>query len=365
MKVTSLDLINFRNHASTSIKLCSGFNLLVGLNGQGKTNLAEALVFLSRAKSPRTHQDKDLIRSGENFANIKAELIKKYGKVAFDFTINSEADNVFDINYNHIDKIGDVFGNLVCIYFCPQDLKIITGGPSERRDFIDTDITMLSSTYYNLLNRYDKVLSQRNKLLKTEKNFEKLLETLDVWNEQLALIATPIIKTRRAFIEKLSPVAESFLNQISDNQEQLKITYVGSLGVTKEEIKSRLLSDLEDNIEKDVEVGYTTIGPHRDDIKIELNGLDARAFSSQGQARSIVLALKLAEMKIMADELNEEPIMIFDDIFSELDFKRQKKLYNVLNGVQTIFTGTNFKFKPEHFTQFKIVDGKVKSKIEK
>ena len=356
-----LKLKNYRNYAKAEINFCRGINLITGLNGQGKTNLAEALVFLSRAKSPRTHQDKDLIKLGENSANISANLNKNFGEMSFDYSLFSTQDNQYKINGNAIDRVGQVFGNLICIYFCPQDLKIVAGSPENRRDYVDDEIMMLSEAYYNLLNRYEKVLAQRNKLLKTEKDHAKIIDTIGVWDESLASVACLIIKTRKAFLEKLGPVADKFLKTISDDKDSLKISYVGAKGTEKDEIKKQILKELDENLSRDMELGYTSVGPHRDDVKFELNGLDTKVFASQGQTRSIVLALKLAEMEILKEELNDYPIMIFDDVFSELDSKRQQKIYEALEGVQAIFTGTTFKFKPNGaYKQFKIVGGNIK-----
>lgn len=361
MQIKQLTINNFRNYQNASVNFCPSINLISGLNGQGKTNLAEAAVFLSLAKSPRTHQDKELILQNKDSANIKCTVQRNFGEINFDFTLNRFHDNEFLINFNKIKRTGQIFGNLVCVYFSPQELKIVTGSPSDRRDFCDTDISMLSETYYNLTLRYERVLSQRNKLLKTEKDIAKINDTISVWNEQLVQIAAPIVKTRKAFIEKLQPFANEFLNILSSKKEELKISYVGCQGSSTQEIRKNLSNLLSNSLEKDIEVGYTGVGPHRDDVKFELNGVDARIYSSQGQARSIVLALKLAEMKIMEEELGEKPVMVFDDVFSELDARRQKKLYACLEGAQSIFTGTNFKFKPEcEYKQFKVQAGQVK-----
>ena len=361
MFVESLKLNNFRNYQVAEINLSSGINLITGLNAQGKTNLAEALVFLSRAKSPRTHQDKDLIKLGETNANISAKLNKHFGQMSFNFSLFNAQENEYRINGNACDRVGQVFGNLICIYFCPQDLKIVAGSPENRRDYVDDEIMMLSEAYYNLLARYEKVLAQRNKLLKTEKDHAKIIDTIGVWDESLASVACLIIKTRKSFLEKLGPVADKFLKTITDGKDSLKISYVGAKGTEKDEIKKQILKELDENLSRDMELGYTSVGPHRDDVKFELNGLDTKIYASQGQTRSIVLALKLAEMEILKEELNDYPIMIFDDVFSELDNKRQQKIYEALDGVQAIFTGTNFKFKPSgEYKQFKISGGNIK-----
>lgn len=363
MFVKSLKLNNFRNYSAAAVEFCSGVNLISGLNGQGKTNLVEAIMFGCLSKSPRVHQDTDLIKFGEETASANIVATRKFGDVKIDYFINKNEENAFFVNNNKIDRVSQLFGNLVGVYFSPQELKIVLGSPSDRRDFCDTDISMLSEAYYNLLLRYDKVLAQRNKLLKTERDHAKIIDTIGVWDEQLASIAAPIIKTRKSFIMKLTPFAQDYIKQISNDKEELKIDYVGASGDTTDEIKTTLLKQLELNLSRDMELGYTSVGPHRDDIKFELGGTDVRLYSSQGQARSIVLALKLAEVKIMEAEIGEKPIMIFDDVFSELDGKRQQKLYECLDGAQAIFTGTNFKFKPQsEYLAITVKNGAVKAK---
>lgn len=364
MFVKSLKLNNFRNYSTASVDFFSGINLVSGLNGQGKTNLVEALMFGCLAKSPRAHQDKDLIKFGENFAGANITLSRKFGDVKIDYSINRNEENSFVVNNNKIDKVSQLFGNLVAVYFSPQELEIVSGGPSVRRDFCDTDISMLSEAYYNLTLRYEKVLAQRNKLLKTERDHAKIIDTIGVWDEQLASVAAPIIKTRKSFIAKLKPFAQQYIKMLSGDKEELNIEYIGASGENSAEIKATILKQLEFNLSRDMELGYTSVGPHRDDVKFELGGVDARLYSSQGQARSIVLALKLAEMKIMEAELGEKPVMIFDDVFSELDGKRQQKLYECLEGAQAIFTGTHFKYKPlKTHLVISIKNGNIKSKL--
>ena len=366
MNVVNLKLKNFRNYQSAEVNFSRGINLISGLNGQGKTNLVEAIVVASRTKSPRTHNDKDMILSGADGAQVNLVVNKNEGDVLIDFYINKTEEKSFVINNNPVSRVGQVFGNLVCVYFSPQELKIVSGAPSDRRDFLDDDISMLSESYYNLCLRYEKVLAQRNKLLKTERDPAKIIDTIGVWDEQLASIAAAIVKTRKSFVNKLSPMANKFLNDLSANKEDLKLSYVGVKGETRDEIKKNLLRALDEGLSRDMELGYTGVGPHRDDLKIELNGADARVFSSQGQSRSIALALKLAEMKIMEEELGEKPVVILDDVFSELDTRRQRKLFEAVEDAQAIFTGTSFKFKPKDtkFVQLKVQNGTV-AEVEK
>lgn len=364
MQVKWLKLKNFRNYEECYVEFGSGNNLISGKNGQGKTNLVEAIMLNALSKSPRTSRDEDMKREGTSHAEAEVCVQRRYGEVILKCTIDDITKKTFFINSNEAKKVSDLFGNLVAVYFSPNDLKIVSGGPSERRDFMDTDIMQLSGSYYNLLQRYTKVLEQRNKLLKTVHSKIVIEGQIDIWNEQLSALAGQIIKTRKAFIEKLKVPASETMQNISKGEDNLEISYIGSKGETSAEIKNEILKALEFNLDKDMELGYTTIGPHRDDIKFELNGKDSKIFASQGQQRSIVLALKIAELEVFEKELQEKPILVLDDVFSELDSSRQKSLYKKFDGVQVMMTGTLFKFKPEEsYMQLQVKEGKIKSKL--
>lgn len=362
MRVKWCKLKNFRNYEETFVEFGDGINLIYGKNGMGKTNLVEAVMLNALSKSPRTSHDEDLQKEGQNYTEAEICVERSYGDVTLKCTI-AEKGKKFYVNTNEVKKLSELFGSLVAVYFCPDDLKIVSESPSERREFMDTDISQLSGSYYNLISRYNKVLFQRNKLLKTIHDKNLLLDQIDIWNEQLASLSGLIIKTRKNFISKLSIPANEALKFITNDADSLTLSYIGAKGETSEEIKAEILSSLEFNLSKDMEVGYTTVGPHRDDIKIELNGRDSKVFASQGQQRSIVLALKIAELKVFESELNEKPILVLDDVFSELDSARQKKLYDNFKGCQVLMTGTAFKFKPdESYVQINVKDAKIKIK---
>ena len=363
MHIKKVRVTNFRNYDNALVEFSKGISLIAGANAQGKTNLVESLVLCSTAKSPRTSNLQDLIKDGKQNAFADVVVERNYGEVIISFSLDLKGEKRFKVNGNDVSKIGDIFGNIVVIYFCPNDLEIVSHSPAERREFMDTDISQLSGAYYNLLQRYNKILMQRNRLLKTERDRTMLLSQLSVWNEQLASCAALIVKTRKGFIEKLKGPAKDAMQYISSSKDVLEVEYVGAKGQTAEEIKQELLKGLEYNLERDIELGYTSIGPHRDDIYFGLNGKDARSFSSQGQQRSIVLALKLAEMEIFKNEMGESPILVLDDVFSELDTTRQRKLYERMKEYQTIITGTTFKFKPA--TEYKQIVIKNGSLVEK
>lgn len=363
MKIKSVKLVSFRNYDYQIVDFPMQITLVSGTNGQGKTNLVESVVVAATTKSPRTSNMSELVKDGSAETLVEILLDRKFGQMNLSFTINAKGEKKFFINSNPVSKMSDVFGNLVVVYFSPDDLKIVSASPDKRRDFMDTDISELSGSYYNLIQRYNKVLLQRNKLLKTERDRALLLAQIGVWDEQLAQIASLIIKTRKSFIEKLKVPAKEALKYISSSKDDLEIEYVGAKGTSAEEIKEELLKSLKFNLERDIELGYTSVGPHRDDIYFGLNGKDARNFASQGQQRSIVLALKFAELEIFEKELGEEPILVLDDVFSELDTTRQRRLYEKMSKYQTIITGTQFKFKPaSNYETIRVKEGVVKRK---
>lgn len=363
MKIKSVKLVSFRNYDYQIVDFPMQITLVSGTNGQGKTNLVESVVVAATTKSPRTSNMSELVKDGSAETLVEILLERKFGQMNLSFTINAKGEKKFFINSNPVSKMSDVFGNLVVVYFSPDDLKIVSASPDKRRDFMDTDISELSGSYYNLIQRYNKVLLQRNKLLKTERDRALLLAQIGVWDEQLAQIASLIIKTRKSFIEKLKVPAKEALKYISSSKDDLEIEYVGVKGTSAEEIKEELLKSLKFNLERDIELGYTSVGPHRDDIYFGLNGKDARNFASQGQQRSIVLALKFAELEIFEKELGEEPVLVLDDVFSELDTTRQRRLYEKMSKYQTIITGTQFKFKPvSNYETIRVKEGVVKRK---
>ena len=364
MRVKWLKLNNFRNYDELVVEFFDGINLIAGKNGQGKTNMVEAVMLGALTKSPRTSHDEDMKKEGTDATVAEICVERSFGDVTVKITINSETKKSFFINTNEAKKLSEVFGNLVAVYFSPNDLKIVSGGPNERREFMDTDISQLSGSYYNLIQRYEKVLVQRNRLLKMVHDKAMLEAQIEVWDAQLAYLAGLIIKTRKNFIQKITVPANETMKNISKNADELKISYVGAKGETAKEIEEEIAKSLKNNLTRDMELGYTSIGPHRDDVKFELNGRDSKVFASQGQQRSIVLALKIAEMKVFETEMGEKPIFVLDDVFSELDSSRQKKMYEMLTGTQVLMTGTAFRFKPtESYMQFEVKDAKVQGQF--
>ena len=358
MKITELTIKDFRNYDNAQIHLDSKLNILVGQNAQGKTNLLESVFLLAIGKSPRVSKDKDLIKWDKDSAIIKLVVEKQNGTTTIEIRLFRQGKKIVLINGISIKKISELFGILNIVYFFPDDLKLVKEAPSERRKFMDMDICQASKQYFYLLTRYNHILNQRNKLIKTTQNIETLKQTISIWDEQIAECASKIILSRIKFINKLAPKVKKSHHYLTGNDENMEITYLGITGENSKIIKDKLLSSYKETLYKDFELGYTTVGPHRDDIKITLDGVDLRTFGSQGQQRTAVLALKLAEIETFKNETNEMPILLLDDVLSELDEVRQKQLIEVASNLQTILTCTNFSYDVT-CRKFKIFAGKV------
>jgi len=354
MLVKRLELKNFRNYEQESISFSPNVNVLVGKNAQGKTNMLEALYFCSVGKSPRTNKEKDLVRFEEDSSRIYLELEKKYGNKTIEVLFNKGMKKVVKINGVSILKIADMLGTLNCVYFSPQELKLVKDAPEDRRKFMDIDISQLSKTYFYLILRYQKILEQRNALLKSYKDIETVKATLPVWDGQLSEIGAKIVITRTKFVQKLNAQANEILEKLTNQKEHLSLEYTGVGGEDVEAIRQNLYNSLSSSVEKDFKLGYTTVGPHRDDIKIVVNDLDIRTYGSQGQHRTVALAMKLAELEICYEETGDYPILLLDDVLSELDEERQENLLKLCSKVQTIITTATI---PESkFKDYKLIE---------
>jgi len=362
MKITSLNLTNFRNYEQEEISFSNGINILVGANAQGKTNAAEAIFFLCTGYSPRANRDKLVIRSGQEFADIKGTAEGIYGQVSVRILFNKNDKKNIYVNGLQVLKIGEILGNINSVFFNPQELKLVQESPEDRRRFLNISLSQMSKTYFYALQRYNKILSQRNNLLK-DPDFSVVRETLPVWDKQLVKEASKIIKARNEFLTELSPIAEEKHALLSDGKETLKMKTESGYYGTEEEIAFALYEDLKLGLDRDMRLGFTSIGPHRDDIKFTLNGDDVRVFGSQGQQRTVALSLKLAETESFYKRFGEYPIIILDDVLSELDKKRQKKLISAVEHMQAIFTTTYIDrtvFRGKDFNKITIEKGRVK-----
>ncbi len=360
MFIKNIKLKNYRNYENTNIDLVKGLNIFVGNNAQGKTNLLESIYFSSIGKSPRTNKEKDLIKAGQELALIEISLEKEFNKTKINIYLNKQNKKTIKINNIPIKRIGELMGEMLIIYFSPDEIKLVKEAPQDRRRFLDIDISQLSKNYFYLLLRYEKIIDNRNKLLKEAKSFDVLKRTVSIWDEQLSDIASKIIYERLKFIEKLKEFSQKIHFDITQKAECLELSYQGIKEESVEKIKEKVLYALQTNIEKDYNLKYTSVGPHRDDIKILINGIDLRNFGSQGQQRLATLSIKLAELEIFKSEKNEKPILLLDDVLSELDENRQKQFLDKIKDIQTILTCTNYPYKPDANTKFfKIENGVV------
>ena len=339
MKIKKLFLQNFRNYENETFTFSGGLNVLFGKNGQGKTNCAEAVFYLCTGASLRIRHDKQLIRIGASSARIVAEAENRYGNVTIEADIYENKRDI-RVNGSKISKNADLMGHINSVFFSPGELRLIQDGPDERRRFMNISISQTSPAYYTALLRYNKILDQRNTLLKN-RDVSLVLDTLPVWDEQLCKYAATIIQKRVEFVEKLAPYAKDFHAYLTDGKEDLVIKPDRKYEGDSEEITKTLLRRLENNYEKDLRLGYTTVGPHRDDLDILIGGVDAKAYASQGQTRTAALALKLSEVQIFKALSGEYPVLVLDDVMSELDLPRRKKLLKRIEEVQTILTCTH------------------------
>ena len=360
MRIKNLKLKNFRNYENESVEFSEGLNVLFGRNAQGKTNCAEAVFYLCTGTSPRSKRDKQLIRHGCDFAEISATAEGRYGNVEISARITENSREV-RINGNKITRNADILGNIYSVFFSPHELRLIQDGPDERRRFLNISISQLSKPYFVALSRYNKILEQRNNLLKN-KDITLVYDTLPVWDEQLCKYAAVVAYKRAEFISMLSPIAEDIHSELTDGEEKLIISPEKKYKGDEKQLSERLFAELSANYERDIRLGFTASGPHRDDIDILIDGNDAKAFASQGQTRTAALSIKLAEVEIFKTLSGEYPVLILDDVLSELDLPRRKKLTSRTQGLQTILTCTHAErvLYKKQVNKIKIEGGKVK-----
>ena len=357
MIVKKLELQNYRNYSYLDIDFNSGINILYGDNAQGKTNILEALYMSGTSKSHKNAKDKETIKFGEEEAHIKTIVDKNSIEYKIDIHLKKHKLKGIAINGVPIKKATELFGVLNLIFFSPEDLNIIKDGPSERRRFIDMELCQLDKVYlYNLTN-YNKTLDQRNKLLKDMIDKPSLKETLDSWDEQLIKYGTEIINRRKKFIDDLNEVIFLIHKKLSGNKEELTITYEPDVN------EINYVNALKEARKKDERFLTTSVGPHRDDMAFLIKNVDLRKYGSQGQQRTAALSLKLSEIELVKSIIGDEPVLLLDDVLSELDKNRQNQLLNSLSKTQTIITCTGLdEFIKERISVdkvFQVIDGKV------
>ena len=336
MYVKRLSLQNFRNYRSEEIVFGSGTNILYGDNAQGKTNALEALYLFSIGKSFRTPQDRDMILFGEEATRVELEFADAQRNNTIEITIRRDRKKQIKVNGVGIHKLSELVGKLNVVLFCPEELGLVKEGPNVRRRFLDIAVSQLRPKYYYLLGRYNKVLEQRNKLIKKIRFQGEggLADTMFVWNEKLADYGAEIIRYRLEFVEKLGGFAKKVHHEVSG--EALTLEYR-----TKYADRAALLEKLGASLPRELEAGYTLYGPHRDDLNLFIEEKDAKNFASQGQQRSVVLSLKLAQADLLFEETDEYPVLLLDDIMSELDAGRRAYLVQKIYNKQVVITCTD------------------------
>ena len=337
MYVESIEIDQFRNYQKEKAEFSERTNILYGDNAQGKTNILEAIYVGATTKSHRTTKDKEMIRFGEDEAHLKLMVKKRNVGHRIDMHIHKNRGKQVTIDGISIRRSSELYGLINIIFFSPEDLSIVKEGPGERRRFVDMELSQLSRFYFNQLMDYNRVLNQRNNLLRSIAVNPSLRDTLETWNEQLVRYGREVIIERRKFVEMLREVVIRVHGEITGNKEQIDIRYEPSVN---EDLFAKTLVEKQ---EQDIRFAMTTIGPQRDDMGIYINDRDVRSFGSQGQQRTAALTLKMAEIELVKKMIHDTPILLLDDVMSELDEKRREALLGSLDGIQTIITCTGYK----------------------
>lgn len=334
MIINKLELTDYRNYESLELEFDKGTNILFGDNAQGKTNILEAIFVAATTKSHRGSKDSEIIRFGCSEGHIRTYLEKNGVGTKVDMHLRSAKSKGIAIDGQRIKKATDLMGLCNVVFFSPEDLNIIKNGPGYRRRFIDMELSQLDSFYLYNLNNYNKIVNQRNQLLKDLYFNPQLKETLPIWDDQLISYGNKVIERRRQFVDQLNEIIYDIHRKLSGGIEEIKIIYEPD---TDEESYAEKLKK---NHERDIKSKVTSVGPHRDDFSFETGGIDIRKYGSQGQQRTAALSLKLSEIEIVKNITKDTPILLLDDVLSELDSKRQKFLLDSIGDIQTIISCT-------------------------
>ena len=355
--IESIELKNYRNYKELHMEFNQGTNILYGDNAQGKTNILEAVYVCCTSKSHKSAKDRDIIRFDQDESHIKLQIRKNNVPYRIDMHLKKNKPKGIAINGVPIRKASELFGIANVVFFSPEDLNIIKNGPSERRRFIDLELCQLNKLYVHSLVQYNKVLLQRNKLLKELFFKPEYEETLDVWDMQLVNYGREVIRFRREFIDQLNEIIRGIHRSLSGDKEEIEISYEP---YTQED---QLADVLKRNRGQDMKQKTTLSGPHRDDISFIVNGIDIRKFGSQGQQRTAALSLKLSELELVKRISRDEPILLLDDVLSELDSSRKNYLLDSIKDIQTLITCTGLEeFINSHLQidkMFQVKSGKI------
>lgn len=349
MVIKSLKLKNYRNYDLLDLTFDPKTNILYGDNAQGKTNILEALYLSGTTKSHRGTKDRDLIRFGSDEAHIET-IVEKHGtEFHIDMHLKKNSPKGIAINKIPIHRAGELFGIIHFVFFSPEDLNIIKEGPAGRRRFIDLELSQLDKVYLSNLSNYNRVINQRNSLLKEIGNRENLLDTLDIWDMQLIEYGNRVIEARKEFIKKVNDIISGIHYKLTGGKEKITLSYESSIG------SLTLEQALKKNRDRDIRLRSTSVGPHRDDLCFMAGGLDIRKFGSQGQQRTAALSLKLSEIELVKTMIRDTPVLLLDDVLSELDKHRQNYLLDSIHDIQTVITCTGL----DEFVNYRFSINKV------
>lgn len=334
MVIKSLEGKDFRNYENLSLTFGDGVNIFYGDNAQGKTNILEAIYLMGTTKSHRGSRDVEMIRFGEQEAHLRMKLEKQEVSHQIDMHLRKSKGKGVAIDSNVIRKSADIIGFTNMVFFSPEDLNIVKNSPKERRRFLDMELCQLHKAYLYAFTSYRKVLQQRNSILKQAYYRKDILDTLGIWDEKLVEYGTSLISARNSFVEELREEAGRMHSHLSGGREELEVLYQPS--VTAEDFEKRLKLSRE----KDLLRCQTSVGPHKDDLVLKVQGIDLKRFGSQGQQRTAALSLKLSEIALVKKKIKDNPVLLLDDVLSELDRSRQAHLLENINGIQTFVTCT-------------------------
>lgn len=361
MIVESLKLQNYRNYEYLNMNFDEKINIIYGDNAQGKTNILESMYVCATSKSHRGSKDREIIRFDNDESHIKVNVKKNDMNYRIDMHLKKNKPKGIAVNGIPIKRAVELFGILNIVFFSPEDLNIIKNGPSERRRFIDMELSQLDKIYLDCLINYNKVVNQRNSLLK-EYAFsgrEDIISSLDIWDMQLVKYGNDVIKSRKKFVKEINDLVKSIHTKLSGDREQLEIIYEPC--VKEQDFESELVRVRD----RDLKFKCTNIGPHKDDMCFLINGMDVRKYGSQGQQRTAALSLKLAEIELVKQIIHDTPVLFLDDVLSELDSRRQNFLLDSIGNIQTMITCTGLdEFINKRFSInkiFKVVNGTVSS----
>lgn len=357
MIIESIELKNFRNYRNLKLEFDEQTNIFYGDNAQGKTNILEAIYLSGTTKSHKGSKDRDMILFGEEEAHLRTFIRKSEMDYKIDIHLKKNKAKGIAINGVSIRRASELFGIANFVFFSPEDLSIIKQGPAERRRFLDMELCQLDKIYLHNLANYNKIVAQRNKLLKDLVFRKDLEDTLDIWDLQLAEYGKKVIQGRETFVKQLNQIISEIHEKLSGGREKLSVFYEKNCS------KEALYEELQKNRERDIRLKTTSAGPHRDDLLFSVDSVDIRKFGSQGQQRTAALSLKLSEIELVKKIIHDTPILLLDDVLSELDHNRQNYLLNSIHDIQTMITCTGLdEFVNHRFSinkVFKVVEGTV------